>query len=148
MKTLFSLQLNRIDKIFLLIMGVLLIIGVFTLILMIANRGHGKVILKRHIKKYEYNVRFYSFDYSANLISYFDRKDIKRKITQSIDYFYKQFPSDDVENVKNWLANNINDSDKASEYLETKVYLRRNKEIASSLFELTSINRTKKNRSL
>ena len=51
MKTLFSLQLNRIDKIFLLIMGVLLIIGVFTLILMIANRGHGKVILKRHIKK-------------------------------------------------------------------------------------------------
>lgn len=144
MKTLFSLQLNRIDKIFLLIMGVLLIIGVFTLILMIANRGHGKVILKRHIKKYEYNVRFYSFDYSANLISYFDRKDIKRKITQSIDYFYKQFPSDDVENVKNWLANNINDSDKASEYLETKVYLRRNKEIASSLFELTSINRTKK----
>lgn len=100
MKTLFSLQLNRIDKIFLLIMGVLLIIGVFTLILMIANRGHGKVILKRHIKKYEYNVRFYSFDYSANLISYFDRKDIKRKITQSIDYFTSNFQAMTLKTLK------------------------------------------------
>ena len=100
MKTLFSLQLNRIDKIFLLIMGVLLIIGVFTLILMIANRGHGKVILKRHIKKYEYNVRFYSFDYSANLISYFDRKDIKRKILNLSIIFTSNFQAITLKTLK------------------------------------------------
>ena len=137
-------SLGKTEEILLIVILTVLALALTAMVLMLFWGERVNNVLKRHIKTYEYNVRIYRLDYSECLVYYFDRKNIQKRVTESLEAFYQQFPEPDVNNVRTWINDLIAGNEKASEFLETKVYLKSSREIGSALYELTSIDRTRK----
>lgn len=136
-----SSSLKPIDEILIIVIAAVLLAGLVFLSVMLTVGGRGKIVLRRHIRNHEYNVRIYRLDYARGLVYYFDRKSMKKRVTEPLETFYSQFPASDVANVRLWISNLISDEAKSAPFLEVKVFLKSSREVASALYELTSVDR-------
>lgn len=88
------------------------------------------------IKVESNTTRIYIIDAKKNLVTYFNRSDIKHKKTMDLASFYLRFHEDDKEKVKNWIFQICVDHSKVQTYLEADIVLRHSKRSLFSLLKL------------
>ena len=99
--------------------------------------------MSKKVRKYEkeikdecFTVRVYSIHVKTNKVVYFDRSNLKRKVTMTISDFYRKFHQNDIEKVKSWIFSICVDSRKAEKYLEADVLTNHKATHTFSLFKL------------
>lgn len=81
-------------------------------------------------------IRIFIIDVKKNVVTYFNRSDIRHKRTMDLAGFYAKFHSNDVEKVKNWIFSICMDVKSASQYVEADVLVDRGKASYFSLLKL------------
>lgn len=104
----------------------------------------GSLILYNYInKKYRQRIldesnttRIFIIDVKKNVVTYFNRSDIRHKKTMDLAGFYQKFHPNDVEKVKNWIFAICMDAKTSIQYLEADVLVNRGKSSYFSLLKL------------
>ena len=82
----------------------------------------------------------YIINARQNRVTYFNKSDMKHKITADLNSFYNIFHPNDVEKVKSWVFSICVDPKKADEYLEADVLTNNSKKPFFSLLRLLKYN--------
>lgn len=95
------------------------------------------------IKVESNTTRIFVIDAKKNVVTYFNRSDIKTKKTMDLVAFYSKFHPEDQEKVKNWIFQIFVDHTKAPSYLEADIVLKSSKRSMFSLLRLLGYNSAK-----
>lgn len=87
--------------------------------------------------------RIFIIDAKKNVVTYFNRSDIKTKKTMDLVSFYNKFHPEEQDKVKNWIFQILVDHTKVPTYLEADVVLKSSKRSMFSLLRLLQYNPTK-----
>lgn len=110
---------------------------VFTITFIISHNRD--IRYSNRIKEESNTLRVYSIDVKNNLVTYFNRSDIRHKHSVTLADFYSRFHPNDVDRVKGWIFD-INFGNPVEEYLEVDVLLHRGKDSYFSLLKLLKTN--------
>ncbi len=80
--------------------------------------------------------RIYIVDVKHNIVTYFNRTDLRNKRTMDFPTFYSRFHPNDVEKVKNWIFSICEDASSAEEYLEADIVINKGRNSYFSLLHL------------
>ncbi len=80
--------------------------------------------------------RIFIINVKQNIVSYFNRSELRNKRQMSLTQFYEKFHPNDVEKIKAWIFSICVDVKTAEEYLEADVLLNRGKRSCFSLLKL------------
>ena len=121
--------------IFLVIMAsIVLLLAFFIVSLIIFNFIYQKYRLK--ILDESNTIRIFIIDVKRNVVTYFNRSDIRHKRNMDLAGFYQKFHPNDVEKVKNWIFAICMDVKSANQYVEADVLINRGKASYFSLLKL------------
>lgn len=115
---------------------ILAIVIALLFIFFIASLGVINSVDKKYrnkIKQESNTTRIFIIDVKKNLVTYFNRSDLRTKRTMDFAAFYARFHPNDIEKVKNWIFSICVDYKSVEQYLEADVVIHRGK---SSYFSL------------
>ena len=124
---------TRIIFIFIII-GVALLATFFTISLIIFNSINKKY--RQRILDESNTTRIFIIDVKKNIVTYFNRSDIRNKKVMDLAGFYQKFHQNDVEKLKKWIFTICLDVKSATQYLEADVLVNRGKSSYFSLLKL------------
>lgn len=102
----------------------------------------GKKELKKIRDDSDFNIRVYSYDYAKQSFYFFDMMDMTHRKTFTASEFYAQFSKTDTYLVEDWLRS-IAHNEKHPEYIQADIKINASKKLASSMIQLTGVNRQK-----
>lgn len=114
------------------------LIIIFLVSFIVFNEVQKKYRLK--ISEESNTIRIFLIDVKKNVVTYFNRSDIRDKRTMDLAGFYQKFHPNDVEKVKNWIFAICMDPKSASQYVEADVLVNRGKSSYFSLLKLLKYN--------
>ncbi len=123
---------------FIIIVSIVFFLFVFILSYSLSRKSDKLYIQK--IKSESNTTRIFIIDVKNNLVTFFNRSDMKTKKTQNLVEFYHHFHPNDVEKVKDWILTVCMDPKKAEQYLEADVVLNKGKKSCYSLLKLIKYN--------
>lgn len=116
------------------IIAVVILSAFFITTFAVMNR---KALTYRHKVKDESNTtRIFIIDVKKNIVTYFNRSDIKHKKEMELAEFYNRFHENDVDKVKSWIFSICVDAKKAEQYLEADVLVNRGRYSFFALLKL------------
>jgi len=117
---------------FAIIVGAFFLFLVF-LIVTFAILNAKAIKYQAQIKSESNSIRVYQIDVKRNLVTYFNRSDLRHKRSVDLNRFYAHFHPNDVDKLKDWIFQICTNGKKAEKYLEVDVVTRRNKSFFSLL---------------
>lgn len=114
------------EKIILIITINLIILFAF-FITTFAVMEHKNNVYQHKLKDESNTTRIFIIDIKKNVVTYFNRSDIRNKKTMDLSEFYSRFHQNDTDKVKNWIFSICFDAKKAEQYLEADVLVNRGK---------------------
>ncbi len=93
-------------------------------------------------EKLDFNVRMFTFNYATQTFYRFDKSNLSNTKELTYDEFFSQFSKSDKYLVEDWLRN-IAHNEAHLDYLQADIVLSKKRKIASTMLELTSVNRQK-----
>lgn len=124
---------TRIIFIFIII-GVLVLALFFTTSFIVFNSINKKY--RQKILDESNTTRIFIIDVKNNIVTYFNRSDIRNKKVMDLAGFYQKFHQNDIEKLKNWIFTICLDVKSATQYLEADVLVNRGKSSYFSLLKL------------
>lgn len=119
----------------------LLALFIFVLSLFISNSNDKRY--KDKILQESNTTRIFVIDVRKNVVSYFNRSNLKLKREMDLNQFYHRFHPSDVEKVKNWIFSICIDSKDYEQYLEADIVINRGKNSYFSLLKLLNYDNEK-----
>lgn len=89
------------------------------------------------------SVRVIIIDKEKEIVKFFNRSNIRKVRTISLDQFYVQFPDEEIENLAKWLDDLLMGED-VNDYYEINVFTNKKKKIYYSLLQVQEINKKEK----
>lgn len=108
---------------FILMIVLILLIIFFISSFIIVNSATKRYYKK--IKEESNTTRIFIIDVKKNIITYFNRSDLRTKRTMDFATFYARFHPNDVDKVKNWIFSICVDYKNVEQYLEADVVIHR-----------------------
>ena len=116
------------------IAGIAVLATFLTVSLIIFNSINKKY--RQRILDESNTTRIFIIDVKKNIVTYFNRSDIRNKKVMDLAGFYQKFHQNDVEKLKNWIFTICLDVKSATQYLEADVLVNRGKYSYFSLLKL------------
>ena len=92
--------------------------------------------LKNKILSESNTMRIYVVDVKKNMVTYFNRSNLKEKETMDLSDFYSKFHPNDIEKIKAWVFSICVNDKEAEEYLEADAMIEKEKLPVFSLLKL------------
>ncbi|MCQ2815088.1 MAG: hypothetical protein MJ227_02210 [Bacilli bacterium] len=127
---------------FIILFSIILTLLFCAVILTLSFFIHGS-IAKRYaklIKEESNSVRVFDIDVKRNVVSYFNRSDLRNKQTIDLKTFYDKFHPNDAEKVKSWIFSICVNPNNAEKYLEADIIVHHGKGSYFSLLKLLKYN--------
>ena len=122
------------------IIMMLLILLFFFIIITLLIINHRFRTYEEKIKQESISTRIYSIDVKNNVVTFFNRSDIKNKRKMDLASFYIHFHQNDSEKVRQWILSICQNYKTAEPYLEADVLTNRGKATYFSLLKLLKYN--------
>jgi len=124
------------------IIVVFLTLLIFFIASIVVQKSTEKKYLNQ-IKVESNTTRIFIIDAKKNVVTYFNRSDIRTKKTMDLVAFYNKFHLEEQEKVKNWIFQIFVDHTKVPKYLEADIVLKDSKRSMFSLLRLLEYNSAK-----
>lgn len=124
---------------FSIIVAIMLLIIGSTLLFIFSH--HNENLYQKAIKYESTTVNVCIIDVQKNKITYFNKSNMKHKVTSDLMSFYNRFHPNDVDKVKNWIFSIFVGTENVDEYLEADVMINNGKKPCFSLLKLLKYNR-------
>lgn len=121
----------------LLVVSVLIVISTFLFVF----SYYKDELYKRAIKYESTTVNVCIIDVQKNKITYFNKSNMKKKVTSDLMTFYNRFHPNDVDKVKNWIFSIFVGTENVDEYLEADIMINNGRKACFSLLKLLKFNR-------
>lgn len=128
------LDLTTQGTLLIIIISIVILLAFFISTMIIMNKISGSY--KKKVKDESNTTRIFIVDVKKNLVTYFNRSDIRHKKTMDLAEFYNRFHENDVDKVKSWIFSICVDAKKVEQYLEADVLVNRGKYSYFSLLKL------------
>ncbi len=119
--------------IFILVIVVIILIVIFSISFSIMGKNRRE--FRRDMLRESNTSRIFIIDTNTNLVTYFNKTNLKDKRTMDMVTFYKRFHPEDVEKVKNWIFSICNPRETFDEYLEADIIIEHGKASYFSLLK-------------
>lgn len=123
---------------------VILLITIFVLIaILISSLSIYNALNRKYQQKIldeSTSIRIYIIDVKNNVVTYFNRSNIRHKRTMNLVGFYGKFHPNDMEKIKNWILSICIDPKQTSQYIEADVCVTKGRTFFS-LLKLLKYNR-------
>lgn len=120
---------------FFFIMCALLLALIFIILTLIIFNVKSKNVRKL-IQEESNTIRIYIVDVKKEIVTFFNRSDLKNKRSINLSDFYSKFHFNDVEKVKNWIFSICVDVNSVDPYLEADILIKHHKNPYFSLLKL------------
>lgn len=128
------LAMTTTKALIIVLVSISILLAFFITTEIITNKINGNY--KHRVKDESNTTRIFIIDVKKNLVTYFNRSDIRHKKIMDLAEFYNRFHPNDVDKVKNWIFSICVDSKKTEQYLEADVLVNRGKNAYFSLLKL------------
>lgn len=116
--------------------------GVIVLVVTFIVLNHNDQKFAKNVQYDASGARVYRLDMVQNEVVFFDLSNIQNKKTVDLDGFYSTFPKEEQQKIVDWI-DNIFSGKQTTDFLQTDVYLKNHKKIASSFLRLTKSSPSK-----
>lgn len=118
------------------------IVALAALILIISLFAYrkGERKYRRSIGGLSNSLRVYVVDVKNDKVRYFNRSNLRKRRSSSITDFYNQFPAAERDRLINWIAELIDDPEKAGKSLEINVLSRRSRRSFFSVLDVQKVD--------
>ena len=120
-------------------MVMVLFLLLFVIITLLAI-NHSFKTYEQKIQQESISTRIYTIDVKKNVVTFFNRSDMKDKRTMDLASFYIHFHQNDSEKVRQWILSICQNYKKAEQYLEADILTNRGKATYFSLLKLLKYN--------
>ncbi len=90
------------------------------------------------------SIRIIIIDKSVNTVRFFDKSNLRKVKKITMDEFFVQFPTEQLDDLSNWLNKLLEKNSKVSSFFETTVYTMKARRTFSSIIHVTDVNHEKK----
>ena len=125
--------------IFVTIIAVIAVVAIFVIVSYLISSNKEKKFAEQ-LSYESTTTNIYVIDVKRNKMTYFNKSDMKNKITSDLMSFYNRFHPNDIEKVKTWIFSICVDSKKADQFLEADILLNNGKKPCFSLLKLLKYN--------
>lgn len=118
------------------IVMIVIALSLILLLLVLIASIVGKKNFVEQISYESTSAYIYIINAKQNTMVYFNKSDMRKKITADLLSFYSKFHSNDSEKVKNWIFSIMTDPKNADQYIEADILLNNGKKPCFSLLKL------------
>ncbi|MCD8195111.1 MAG: hypothetical protein LUD22_02305 [Coprobacillus sp.] len=105
--------------------------------------GKNRRAFRRDMLRESNTSRIFVIDTNTNLVTYFNKTNLKDKRTMDMVTFYKRFDPSDVERVKNWIFAICNPNETFDEYLQADIIIEHGRSSYFSLLKFLHYDESK-----
>ena len=98
----------------------------------------------RQLKDASNSIRIYTIDLDNEVVTFFNRSNLRNRTTVSLIQFYEHFPVDEREDLISWVNDLINDENDVQKYKEIHVIAKHRKNNFFSFLEVKDIDYLKR----
>ena len=128
---------------FIIFFSTILLILILLAVFWITFSVHQKIYLgyRKKIEEESNSTRIYIINIKKNVVTYFNRSNMREKRTMDMMSFYMHFHPNDNEKLKNWILSISIDPKQVEQYLEVDVLLNKSKDTYYSILKFLKYNR-------
>lgn len=135
---------ESLGSIFLLIGIVLAALAIIAVSIIFGLSYYSNKKYEGKIRDASFSVRVYTIDLENETVTFFNRSNLKKRTTLSVIKFYEHFPTDEREDLIEWINDLIDDEKDTQRYKEIHVIAKHRKSNFFSFLEVKDVDYKKK----